>query len=168
MDRIAEFFESMIRKVSKAVSVLVFIASMQVFVELVLRYFFNRPTIWGLELSTFMCGALYVLSGGFASVLDSHIRIDLVYGRVSERTRALIDLIVVFPMLMVTLVCLVWRSSIWFAESIINKLTSGTAWSPPLWPMRLVLLIGITLLILGEIKNLSRRVKSLNIRGDFK
>ncbi|MEM3432568.1 MAG: TRAP transporter small permease subunit [Candidatus Methanomethyliaceae archaeon] len=166
MASIPKLIERVIARTSRGLSILVLVASLQVFLELVLRYFFNRPTLWGLELSTYLCGASYILSGAYASLLDSHIRIDLIYGKVSERSRALIDLVLVFPLLMVTLSCLVWRSSVWLHEAVANRLTSGTAWDPPLWPVRLTLLVGIVLLIVAEINNVYRQLNVLRMKGN--
>ncbi|MEM2958549.1 MAG: TRAP transporter small permease subunit [Candidatus Jordarchaeaceae archaeon] len=166
MASISKLIENGIVRTSRALSILVLVASLQVFMELVLRYFFNRPTLWGLELSTYLCGASYILSGGYASLLEAHIRIDLIYGKVSKRGKALIDLILVFPLLMVTLGSLIWRSSVWLKEAVADKLTSGTAWDPPLWPMRLTILVGILLLMVAEINNIARGVNALKVRED--
>jgi TRAP-type mannitol/chloroaromatic compound transport system permease small subunit len=158
---ISPFIEQSIVYISRVLSIIVLIASVQVFIELVLRYFFNSPTSWGLELSTFLCGATYILSGGYASLIDAHIRIDLLYSRLSKRGIALLDLIFTYPLLMATLGLITWKSYSWTVEALSNKITSGTAWDPPLWPMRLTLLFGIFVLLCAEIINIKKRIRDI-------
>ena len=46
---------------------------------------------------------------------------------------------------------LVWQSALWFWEAYADKLTSGTIWDPPIWPMRLFILIGAVMLMLSGV-----------------
>ena len=45
--------------------------------DVVLRYLFNAPTIWGNDLNTWLMGASFVLSIAYAMATDSHVRVDL-------------------------------------------------------------------------------------------
>ena len=47
--------------------------------EVVLRYVFERPTLWANELSLWMAGFVFILSGFYAMQQRSHIRIFLLY-----------------------------------------------------------------------------------------
>ena len=42
---------------------------------------FFVPQLWTLELAQFSMAAYYLLGGGYSMQLDSHVRMDLVYGR---------------------------------------------------------------------------------------
>lgn len=46
-------------------------------VEVVSRYFFDRPTSWTLEIALLTSAVAYILTGPQATAYDSHIRIDL-------------------------------------------------------------------------------------------
>ncbi len=47
--------------------------------EVVLRYVFERPTLWANELSLWMAGFVFLLAGLYAMQQRSHIRIFLLY-----------------------------------------------------------------------------------------
>lgn len=57
------------------------------------RYAFNRTSIGLEELAWHFYAAIFLLGIPFALQTDSHVRVDLVYEKLSPRTKALIDLI---------------------------------------------------------------------------
>lgn len=135
----------------KIFSFLIVVATLQVCYELVLRYVFNAPTTWGLEMTLYLCSTTYVMSGAYAEYLDAHIKVDLFYNRWSPRTRAFFDLIVTDTLLLFFCGVLLWQSGAWFLEAVTQGLTAGTIWDPPIWPMRLVIFIGAFFLLLSAL-----------------
>lgn len=144
IDRISEWE-------GKIFSFLIVVATLQVCYELVLRYVFNAPTTWGLELTLYLCSTTYVMAGAYAERLDAHIKVDLFYNRWSPLTRTVIDLFLADTLLLIFCGVLVWYGGSWFWESVTQHLTSGTIWDPPIWPMRLVILVGAIFLSLSAI-----------------
>ena len=63
----------------KLASYLLVLVTFQICLELLLRYVFRMPTIWGLELSVYLCGVTYIMSGAYADRYDVHIRVDIFY-----------------------------------------------------------------------------------------
>lgn len=59
--------------------------------EIVARYIFNLPTIWASEGMVMLSGFMYVLAGGYAQLYKRHVRIDLLYSRLSEKGQAVCD-----------------------------------------------------------------------------
>ena len=55
--------------------------------DVLLRYAFNAPTLWGFEISTWTMGAAFTLSIGYALACDAHVRVDLLYSRIDPRIR---------------------------------------------------------------------------------
>ena len=135
----------------KIFSFLIVIATIQVCFELILRYAFNAPTTWGLEVTLYLCSTTYVMSGAYAERYNAHIKVDLFYNRWSPRTKAFFDLIVTDSLLMFFCMVLMWQSAAWFWEAVSQGLTSGTIWDPPIWPMRLVILVGAVFLSLAAL-----------------
>jgi TRAP-type mannitol/chloroaromatic compound transport system permease small subunit len=142
IDRISEWE-------GKIFSFLIVVATLQVCFELILRYVFNAPTTWGLEMTLYLCSTTYVMSGAFAERYNAHIKVDIFYNRWSPRTRAFFDLIVTDTLLMFFCIILTWQSAAWFWEAVSQGLTSGTIWDPPIWPMRLIIMIGAIFLLLA-------------------
>ena len=143
-------FLSLIDKISewegKSLSLLFVVATLQVCFELVLRYVFNAPTTWGLEMTIYLCAVTYVMGGAYA--FNSHIQVDLFYMRWSPKTRAVVDLFVTDLLFFFFCGVLVWLSGAWAWNAFTKGLTSGTIWDPPIWPMKSVLFFGSLLLLL--------------------
>ena len=65
-------------------------------IDVILRYCFNRPIHWMLEITEYIM--LYIPFLGAALVLkeDGHIRVDILINHFSERSRAWLDVITAF------------------------------------------------------------------------
>lgn len=135
----------------KLFSFLIVIATFQVCYELVRRYFFNSPTTWGLEMTLYLCSTTYVMAGAYAERFDAHIKVDIFYNLWSKRIQGIFDLVITDVLLFFFCGLLVWHSAAWFLEAAKQGLTSGTIWDPPIWPMRLVILVGATGLLIAAI-----------------
>jgi TRAP-type mannitol/chloroaromatic compound transport system permease small subunit len=135
----------------KITSFLILAATVQVCYELILRYVFNAPTTWGLEMTLYLCSTTYVISGAYATLFDAHIRVDIFYNRWTRRTRSFFDLVITGFLFYFFTGVLVWQGALWFWEAWVDKLTSGTIWDPPIWPMRLIILVGAVMLLLSGV-----------------
>ena len=54
------------------------------FFEVVSRYIFDAPTIWAHQSSYLLFGMQYLLAGGFALLHGDHVRVDVVYIKMSR------------------------------------------------------------------------------------
>ena len=61
--------------------------------EVIARFVFNSPTNWVHESMFLMFGMQYMISGAYAYRGESHVRVDLIYSKLSARGRALCDLV---------------------------------------------------------------------------
>ena len=75
----------------KILSYFVYFLIILLMYEIIMRYFFDLPTIWVHESSKLIFGAASVLMGAYCLLHHQHIRIDVIYGRFSPRTKAAID-----------------------------------------------------------------------------
>ncbi|MGD8564298.1 MAG: TRAP transporter small permease subunit, partial [Desulfarculaceae bacterium] len=60
--------------------------------EVVLRYVFNSPTVWANELTQMLFGAYVILSGAYIMRWGGHVNVDILYSRLSDKTRAVMDI----------------------------------------------------------------------------
>jgi TRAP-type mannitol/chloroaromatic compound transport system permease small subunit len=111
------------------------------------RALFDAPVNWALEMSQFVLSAYYLLGGAYSMQEDAHVRMDLIYGRLSPRRRAAID---AFTIIFVVfyLVVLFWGSVSSTSYAITYNQKNYSAWSPVLWPVKVVMAIGIFLMLL--------------------
>lgn len=127
--------------------------------EVMVRHLFDRPTIWSFELGYMLTGALFLLAGGYALREDAHIRIDVIFARLSPRAQASIDLLF-FVLLLIPLLTLLSRSLwIYTADAFESGRTTGkSSWNPPAWPFRFVMFLGIATLLVEVVAKCLKRI----------
>ena len=121
------------------------------------RLFLGRPVNWVMEMSQFLLVAYYLLGGPYSMQLGAHVRMDLFYGNLSARRRAVTD---AFTILFVIfyLGVLLWGgvSSTEYAWTYNQK--NYTSWAPPMWPIKAIMTFGIFLMLLQSIAALFKDI----------
>ena len=143
--------------VGKVASPLVVLMAALIGIEVVLRYCFNSPTVWAHETTQYIYGTFIILSGGYVLLHKGHVPMDLLYNRLSPRKRALVDVITAM-LFFFFCVLLVWKGGVMAWKAISNLEHSRTVWSPPLYPIKAMIPIGATLLL---IQGLAKFIRDL-------
>lgn len=115
--------------------------------EITLRFIFGHPTIWAHETSLMIFGALAILAGAYALCHRTHVNMDLFYGRLSPRGKAILDL-VSSPLFFIFCAVLLWKGAEFAWRSIEVWEVSITHWHPPIWPIKCIIPIGAFLILL--------------------
>jgi len=149
----------------KIFSFLVLAAALVVAHEVVMRYVFKAPTVWGLDLTIFLCGATYVMAGAYAHYLNAHVKIEALYGRWTPRTRAIIDLLVTAPLFFGFCGVLAWVGTEWTWKAVVEGTPYYTEWTVPLWPMRLIITLAAFLLLLQGLAKFIRDLATIKGKG---
>lgn len=118
--------------------------------DVVMRYFFNAATVWAYELAGLLLGPLWLLGGAYVLLHDGHVRLDILYRRFSPRKQAIIDL-VTFTLLFFYCSLILIHGWDYFLFSFSRLEHSLTMWGPPIWPFKLVIVIGAALILLQGI-----------------
>ncbi|MDH4443207.1 MAG: TRAP transporter small permease subunit [Candidatus Fonsibacter sp.] len=71
----------------------IFILTAAVMYEVIMRYFFNAPTLWAFDFTIQMYGAVFMMGGASAMSTKTHVKADMYYNRLSEKRQAILDLI---------------------------------------------------------------------------
>ncbi|MDD1793054.1 TRAP transporter small permease subunit [Enterovibrio makurazakiensis] len=108
---------------------------------------FFFPSLWTLEMAQFVMVAYYMLGGPYSMQLNSHVRMDLVYGNWSPRTKAMVDTVTVL-FLFIYLAVLLYGgiSSTTYALEYGER--SYSAWRPYMSPIKIIMCVSIFLMIL--------------------
>lgn len=115
------------------------------------------PINWALEMSQFLLSAYYLLGGAYALQLDQHVRMDLFYGRLSARRRAITDAVTI--LFVIFYICVLLGGGISSTNyAIVYGQKNYTAWAPPLWPVKVVMTAGIFLMLLQLISTFIKDV----------
>ncbi|MFP3981095.1 MAG: TRAP transporter small permease subunit [Desulfobacterales bacterium] len=121
--------------------------------QVVLRYLFNAPTVWAGELSQMLFGAYAVLTGGYILRTGGHVNVDIIYSKLPEKPRAAIDILTSVLFFIFLLVILIYGGSM-AMDSVGRLETSGSAWDPPVYPLRLTMPLAAVLLLLQGVAKL--------------
>lgn len=124
------------------------------------RAFLGMPVNWALEMSQFVLSAYYLLGGAYAMQLGSHVRMDLIYGSRPPRTRAMLDAFtILFVLFYLAVLIYGGISSTEYAISYSQK--NYTSWAPPMWPIKMVMTLGVFLVLLQALSNLCKDIALL-------
>ncbi|MBE0583332.1 MAG: TRAP transporter small permease subunit [Desulfofustis sp.] len=125
-------------------------------IEVVLRYGFGTPTDWGWELATHLAGAMFIMGAAWVLLEDKHVRTDLIYGRLSRRWQAALDVFfftIIFFSFTFVLTFKSWNMAI-YSTKIFERTFS--MWGPPLFPLKITIAAGFTILLLQGLAKWSR------------
>lgn len=130
--------------------------------ESISRTLFDQPHIWVVEVAQFIMAAYYLLGGGYSMILKGHVRMDLLYGRWSVRKQAVMDMITM-PFLLFYLIFLLYGGLSSLQYAIEYQQVNYTSWAPLLWPIKLIMVIGIVLMLLQAVatffKDMEKAIK---------
>jgi len=124
---------------------------------------FFLPSLWTLEMAQFAMVAYYIFGGPYSIQLNANVRMDLLYGSWSPRTKAWVDAFTVL-FLLFYLGVLLYGAVDSTTYSLQYNERSPTAWRPYLWPLKVAMCIGITLMLLQVISEFIKDIA--RIRGE--
>lgn len=133
--------------------------------EVTSRYVFDDPTLWATESVGFLLGGLYMLGGAYTHYIRGHINVETLYMLLPPRVRALVRLLVHFPLFALYVGVLVWVGWGFFLDSAASLEDSGSAWNPPIYPVKALLPLGATLMMLQGVSQVIRDILYLLGKG---
>jgi TRAP-type mannitol/chloroaromatic compound transport system permease small subunit len=92
---------------------------------------------------------------------NGHVRVDLVYSIVSERTRLWIDVFGIIFFLLPGMILLAWMTWPFFMDAWMRGETSPNAGGLLRWPMKLLMPLGFALVALQGLAELVKRIAAL-------
>ncbi len=139
---------------------------------------FFMPTQWTLEMAQFAMVAYYMLGGPYSIISGANVRMDLFYGNWSLRRKATVDVFTVLFLLFYLGILLygalgstAYSLGYWGTEPVsffmgliagseeIGRLErSSTAWRPYIWPIKTIMIVGMTLMLLQAISELIKDI----------
>lgn len=163
--KLSRGIDALTDRVGRTTTWLVLIVTLISAINAFVRYAVNYSSNGLLEIQWYLFSAIFLLCSGYVLLKNEHIRIDVIAGRLSERTQNWIDVfgIVFFLLPMVLLVLyLSW-------PVFMNAWTTNEGSPNPgglvRWPVRLLMPIGFLLLTLQAISELIKRIAFLTGNG---
>lgn len=127
--------------------------------EVIMRYAFNMPTIWVHESSYLLFGMQYVIAGAYGLLHGSHVRVDVIYTKLTQRGQRATDVItsVFFFVFVIAMLATSWQ---FFGDSFGQRERSLETWQIHYWPVKLMLVVGAGLILLAGIAQLIKDVRA--------
>lgn len=106
------------------------------FLEVILRYAFNKPTTWAHETVIFLNACAFVFGGLYVAARNAHIRVVLFYDNLKPHVRRWFDVIISISCALASgiFAWAAWQSvkkAAWTPQGEFRLETSGSAWNPP-------------------------------------
>ncbi len=125
------------------------------------RYSFNYSSNGWLEIQWYLFAVIVMMGASHTMKMNEHVRVDLIYGSVSNRTRLYIDIFGIILFLLPTTAFFVWASWPFFYHSFLEGEMSQNAGGLLRWPVKMVLVGGFAMLFFQGISELIKRIGAL-------
>jgi len=168
LDRLLRFSRGVDRfntRVGYVVAWALLIAVVVSAVNAIIRKIFNTSSNSWLELQWILFGAVFLLCAPWTLLSNEHIRIDIVNNALPKRARNWIDVFGHAFFLLPVCVVLVWLGWPFFWLSWMQDEQSTNAGGLPVYPSKLLIPLGFTLLLVQGISELIKRIAIM--RGDL-
>ncbi|TWD46707.1 TRAP-type mannitol/chloroaromatic compound transport system permease small subunit [Agrobacterium vitis] len=155
VDRLSEFF-------GRIAEYLVLLCCLISAGNAIIRYIFNISSNGWLEIQWYLFAYVVLVGASHTLRKNGHVRVDLVYGAVSERKRLWIDTIGLTFFLLPVCAYMTFLCWPFFWLSFTQNEMSSNAGGLLRWPVKLILVAGFALLVLQGLSELVKRIAALN------
>lgn len=127
-----------------------------------IRYGFDWSSNSLLEMQWYLFGAAVMLGASYTFQRNEHVRVDLVYGHVSERTQLWIDVFGIILFLFPACILFAWLSwtSLFMPSWDVLEQSSNSG-GLPRYPIKIIVPIGFALLTVQGVSELIKRIAAL-------
>ena len=162
MQLVLNILRNIINSVGHLCSLLMLLMVLNVFYDVIMRYFFNDVSIGMQELEWHLFGAMFMFGIGYTFKEDGHVRVDVFYDKMSIRSQALVNIFgsIVFA-LPITLLILYFSIDYTYQAYEMGEGSADPGGLPYRWIIRSVipissvfLTLSIVYIVLTEIENL--------------
>ncbi len=150
--------------IAKATSWLVLALILELVYDTIMRYLFNVAVMWSYDISYMLYGIIFMLSVPYVENINKHVRIEILYDKLSKKMRAFLDIIGYLILYLPSSLVLLYFGWNFFWESYNLKEVSGASmWAAPIYPFKFVIPLTGLLLLLQTISEIMKRI--LIIKG---
>jgi TRAP-type mannitol/chloroaromatic compound transport system permease small subunit len=163
MLRIAQLIDGLNEWVGRAVSWFTLFMVLITFAVVVLRFGFNLGWVAMQESVSYLHAVLFLAGAAFTLQHEGHVRVDIFYNRMSERRKAMVDLVGTLLLLLPVCGFMLWTSWGYVVGSWAVHETSGeTGGLLGLYILKSMILVMAVLLILQGVSIIIRQILSLS------
>jgi TRAP-type mannitol/chloroaromatic compound transport system permease small subunit len=127
----------------------------------VMRYTLSWSSNAWLEVQWYLFAGVVLFGAAYTLRRNGHVRVDLVYGSVSQRAKLWIDILGIIFFLLPGMVLLAWMTWPFFLDAFLRSEGSPNAGGLLRWPVKLLLPVGFALVALQGVAELIKRIAAL-------
>ncbi|MDO6564306.1 TRAP transporter small permease subunit [Amphritea sp. 1_MG-2023] len=158
LEQLCNCFSDLLGKVS---ALLFVVMLFNVFIDVVMRYLFNDVSIGMQEMEWHLYAAVFLLGVPYTLKTGGHVRVDLIYERLTSKTKALIDILGILFLLFPFCALVGWYGVGFAQEAFELGETSGDPGGLPYrWIIKAVIPFAFFSIM---ISGLGMLLKSLNV-----
>ena len=150
LQKIVKGITAMNMHIGKWMSYTLMLLLLLMIVEVIRRFVFKSPSVWGFDFSLYLFGMPALLAGGWVQAEKGHVNMDMVYNMFSPRIKAILDCITsiaFFAFVGVMLVQCIKATNL----AIVRNEMSITNWVIKIWPVKMWMPVACALLLLQGI-----------------
>ena len=129
--------------------------------EVIMRYVFNAPTIWGFEATGFVYGMHFMLGLSFMERYGGHVRVDILSARLPEKGQAALGALTYLMIFLPVYSIMTWAAFRFAYTATMNHELNSTSWAPPIWPFKIIMAICFLFLALQGFCTFLRHIRTL-------
>lgn len=160
MEKFVRAMEAISEYSGRWVSWIVYVGIIMLSLEVVLRYVFNSPTVWAHGYTQRLYGSYFVLIGVYTFIHKGHVRVDLLYERLSQKGKAVLD-ILNCAFLLVWSGVLIPVSWMFFLKSYEMNEVDEMVLSHPIWWVKFMIIVGMILISLQGVAEVMKSISAL-------
>ena len=128
-------------------------------VSVILRYFFSRTYVAMDEIQFYFYSVMFLFGFSYVFKEDGHIRVDILYGRLSDRKKSLINLLGGLFLTIPWAAAICYYSFHYFLRSYrVNERSTEASGLPGLYVLKFMLFLAFVLLLLQAIASVFRQL----------
>jgi TRAP-type mannitol/chloroaromatic compound transport system permease small subunit len=162
MNKVLTLLGKIIDGLGNFCSVLMLLMVVNVFIDVIMRYFFNDVSIAMQELEWHLFGAMFMFGLAYTLKEDAHVRVDIVYDRMSTAKKAWVNILgSLFLALPITLFILYFSIDYTFDAFEMGEGSPDPGGLPYRWVVRSVIPVSSVFLVLSIVYVILNNIQTL-------
>jgi TRAP-type mannitol/chloroaromatic compound transport system permease small subunit len=129
-----------------------------VFFDVVSRYLFARTYVFTQELEWYIFAVAYLMAAGYVMLWDEHVRVDIMYSRLSPRTRAWVDFVLLFVFFFPSVLLVIYTTWPFFRNAFaVFESSPDPGGIPARWALKGVIIVAFAILAIQGVSEAIKR-----------
>lgn len=160
--RICSAIDTVVDWVGRISAGLVLVILAVILVEVLLRRLLNSPQIWTMDVICMTFGAYVILICAYGFQKKAFVAVDVLYAWLRPLAQNILHIITYIVFMVPFVFVLVPESFRFFLRAYTTGELSYSVWAPPTWPLKLSLVVGLTVLAAQGVSEILKRVVAIH------